>query len=233
MFYSSRILPLLIIVVFIAFSVRLSEVIIGVQNISSTAFAKSEEPESHSEDKSMEMAAKDDMSHGEEPKGHDAPSVHEVGDDATMPKWRDASDTDIDISDVKMEVFEDLTERRKRVEEAEKNLLVREALLKATEKELDRKYKELDKLKREIEDLLNQQSDEEQKRIDSLVKIYEGMKPKDAARIFDTLDIDVLVSVISKMSERKVAPVLAAMNAERARTVTIMLAEQKNLPELK
>ena len=48
-------------------------------------------------------------------------------------------------------------------------------------------------------------------------------------RIFD---LDILVEVISRMSERKVSPVLAAMNPERARTITIMLAEQKSLPEL-
>ena len=58
------------------------------------------------------------------------------------------------------------------------------------------------------------------------------MKPKDAARIFDTLDLDVLVSVMSQMSERKLSPILASMNPERARTITIMLAEQKQLPQL-
>jgi flagellar motility protein MotE (MotC chaperone) len=87
-------------------------------------------------------------------------------------------------------------------------------------------------LRREIENLLQKQSEEEMARINSLVKIYQGMKPKDAARIFDTLDLDILVVVVSKMSERKLSPVLAAMNPERARTVTIMLAEQKQLPSL-
>ena len=58
------------------------------------------------------------------------------------------------------------------------------------------------------------------------------MKAKDAARIFDTLDLDVLVSVVSQMSERRLSPILAGMNPERARTVTIVLAEQKQLPKL-
>ena len=55
----------------------------------------------------------------------------------------------------------------------------------------------------EIQDLLKQQSEEEKARIASLVKIYEGMKPKDAARIFNTLDTDILLDVVGKMSERK------------------------------
>ena len=58
------------------------------------------------------------------------------------------------------------------------------------------------------------------------------MKPKDAARIFNTLDLDVLLNVVSRMSERKSAPVIASMDPERARTLTIMLMEQKALPTL-
>ena len=118
------------------------------------------------------------------------------------------------------------------MDKREKEIMTREALLRAAEQELDRKYQELSNLRTDIEGLLKQQSDEENARIASLVKIYEGMKPKDAARIFDTLDLDVLLAVMGKMSERKLSPVLAAMNPERARTITIMLAEQKKLPEL-
>ncbi|MCF8495418.1 MAG: hypothetical protein K9G62_01985 [Alphaproteobacteria bacterium] len=130
------------------------------------------------------------------------------------------------------ELFEDLAKRRVVLEEREKALTTREAVLKATGQELNRKYEELSRLRGEIEKLLVQQSEEEKARIASLVKVYEGMKPKDAARIFDTLDLDVLVSVMSKMSERKISPVLASMDPERARTVTIILAEQKKLPTL-
>ena len=102
----------------------------------------------------------------------------------------------------------------------------------AAEQELDRKYSELVSLRSELEGLLEEQSEEEQKSITKLVKMYEGMKAKDAAAIFNSLDIDILVNVISRMSERKSAPILAAMNPDRARTVTIMLAEERQLPTL-
>ena len=147
-------------------------------------------------------------------------------------EWRDASDQELDYSNVRMEMFDDLSERRKMLDKREKELMTREALLRAAEKEIDRKYQELNGLRTQIEELLQQQSEAEQARITSLVKIYEGMKPKDAARIFDTLDLDVLLAVMAEMSERKLSPILAAMNPERARTITIMLAEQKKLPEL-
>lgn len=146
--------------------------------------------------------------------------------------WKGADDLDDEYSAVKMELFTDLSKRRKDIEAKERELSMREALLKAGQAELEQKYNELTTIKTDIEALLNKQTVEEDKRITSLVKIYEGMKAKDAARIFDTLDMDVLLQVMTKMSERKSAPIIAAMNAEKARSVTIMLAEQNKLPSL-
>jgi len=154
---------------------------------------------------------------------------------ASGPKqgnWRGADDLDDEYSDVKMELFEDLAKRRKDIEAKEKELAMREALLKTATSELEQKYDELTALKTDIEALLVKQTEQEDKRIASLVKIYEGMKAKDAARIFDTLDMDVLLQVVTKMSERKTAPIIAAMNPDRARNITIMLAEQNKLPSL-
>lgn len=233
-----KILPLLILVATLAFSVRLVEVVSGVRDMSGGAFAAAEEAAVDAVMPSQEKLAMADASEDEpdqeqqeEPAGDEkaAPVNEEVLDTS---KWRDASDSDIDISSVKMEMFKDMAARRKALDKREQELLTREALLQAAEKEIDRKYQEMDALRSQIEQLLEDQSKEEKERIASLVKIYEGMKPKEAARIFDTLDLDVLVNVVSLMSERKLSPVLAAMNPERARTVTIMLAEQKTLPEL-
>ncbi len=151
---------------------------------------------------------------------------------AAKGDWKGADDLDDEYSEVKMELFSDLSKRRKDIEAKEKDLAMREALLKAGRAEIEQKYTELTTIKTDIETLLNKQTDEENKRIASLVKIYEGMKAKDAARIFNTLDMDVLLQVLTKMSERKSAPIIAAMDAEKARNVTIMLAEQNKLPSL-
>lgn len=146
--------------------------------------------------------------------------------------WRDYLDAEMEYSGMRSELFEDLTERRKDIESKERELAMREALLQAAERELEQKFTELEGLKQEIESLLQKQSSEEEERIQSLVKIYEGMKAKDAARIFNTLETEVLLSVIGRMSERKSAPILASMSPERARSITILLAEQKTLPDL-
>lgn len=238
-----KILPLLILVAMLAFSVRLADVAMGVSSLSGSAMAeekKKEEPAKKEPPKEeMKIAAKPKDSELEDPKDmegkdDDAMPAKESAEGEETPEndWRDASDQEMEYNDVKMEMFDSLTERRKTLDSREQALMTREALLKAGEQELDRKFQELSQLRTEIMGLLKQQSEEEQARITSLVQIYEGMKPKDAARIFDTLDLDVLLAVMGQMSERKLSPILAAMNPERARTITIMLAEQKQLPQL-
>jgi flagellar motility protein MotE (MotC chaperone) len=147
-------------------------------------------------------------------------------------KWRDANDEDFGFNSVRLEHLQDLEKRRQELEKRERALQTREALVQAAQQEMDRKQDELLEIRKKLENLLEEQSEEEAARIESLVKIYEGMKAKQAAEIFNTLDLDILVEVISRMSERKTSPILASMNPERARTVTIMLAEQKKLPTL-
>ncbi len=54
--------------------------------------------------------------------------------------------------------------------------------------------------------------------------MYETMKPKEAARVFDKLDLAVLVPVVNAMNPRKMAEVLAAMSPEAASKLTVELA---------
>lgn len=140
--------------------------------------------------------------------------------------------TQTHFSDTEIDVLQSLAKRREALEKREKELATREALLNVTEAELDSKIAELKSLRTEIEKLLGKQSDAQEAQLRRLVKIYESMKPQEAARIMNTLDMDVLLDVIGRMSERRSAPVLANMNPDRARAVTIRLAEQRKLPEL-
>jgi flagellar motility protein MotE (MotC chaperone) len=229
-----KVMPLLVVIAALSFGVRFGEFVTGVSSAPKAAYA-----EQVTKDKEQDAAS--DVSGA--PPVPSSPVIDEDGPrTASMKKpdmegseeidWKDAADTDFEFSEVKMELFKDLTARRKKLESQERELSVREALLKAAEQEINQKYNELVSLRGEIKDLLVQQSDEEKARITSLVKIYEGMKPKDAARIFNTLDLDVLLKVVSRMSERKSAPIIASMTPERARTLTIMLMEQKSLPTM-
>jgi flagellar motility protein MotE (MotC chaperone) len=242
-----KIIPLLVFVAMLAFTVRFAEVVHGFATLPGAALAAAVEeavPPKQADLKSAEDAAKEEAKPVEatpasapEDKAAEKPADDKSAEGEAKPEiepveWHDAEDSDTEFSNVRTELYDNLGKRREELDKREADLVTREALLRAAEQEIDRKYSELSQLRGEIEKLLQKQSDEEQARIVSLVKIYEGMKPADAARIFDTLDIDILLSVMSRMSERKLSPIMAVMNPERAKTMTIMLAEQKQLPQL-
>ncbi len=66
--------------------------------------------------------------------------------------------------------------------------------------------------------------DPESEQLKSLVAMYEAMKPKAAAEVFNTLDLTVLVAIARHMNPRKLSPILAAMEPAHAAKVTIALA---------
>ena len=96
---------------------------------------------------------------------------------------------------------------------------------------MNARISELKKIERRIEALLKKHDEQEEAQLSSLVKMYESMKPKSAAKIFEQLDMDVLISVAERMKERKMADILSAMDAASAKALTIELATRRSLPE--
>ncbi|MBL8672368.1 MAG: hypothetical protein JNK11_17035 [Alphaproteobacteria bacterium] len=133
-------------------------------------------------------------------------------------------------SEQELAVLQKLADRREELEKREREIQSKGITLQAAEKRLTEKVQELQALQATIASLVSTHSDQEKKRLDSLVKIYENMKPRDAAKIFEELDMLVMLDVIELMKERKVAPILANMNPNRAKEVTVELANRRQLP---
>ncbi|PKR90180.1 hypothetical protein CXZ10_01970 [Pleomorphomonas diazotrophica] len=60
-------------------------------------------------------------------------------------------------------------------------------------------------------------------RLAALVSLYEGMKPKAAAAVFDKLDTGTLLELAGHMSPRKLSPIIAAMDPEKASRITSLM----------
>lgn len=147
------------------------------------------------------------------------------------PAAEAVQDNPFDYSDSEIELLQSLAARRNALEMREAVLAEREALIAAAEKRMDEKLAELKAVEAQIQAALGaRQATDEQ--MASLVKIYETMKPKDAARIFDQLDFAILVEVVGRMREMKSASVLAAMDPEKAKLVTVALAARADQPPL-
>lgn len=140
---------------------------------------------------------------------------------------------EVDSSPAEMELLKQLSDRRDQLDKRAKDLDTHEAFLKVAEQRVDQKIKELEALRAQLQTMVNQVSEGQAVQVENLVKIYETMKPKEAARIFETMDMPTLLGVIQRMKPAKTAPIMAEMAPEKARDLTIALTKRDELPKIK
>jgi flagellar motility protein MotE (MotC chaperone) len=131
------------------------------------------------------------------------------------------------VTDGERAVLLELRQRRQELDTREAAVAARESLLAATEQKLTARVDELQALQKKLEALDAARRQREDASWQGLVKVYETMKPRDAAVIFNDLDMPVLLQVADRMKESKAAPILAAMQADKAREVTTQLAQMR------
>jgi flagellar motility protein MotE (MotC chaperone) len=117
-----------------------------------------------------------------------------------------------------------LGERRAELDKREADIAMRESIVAAAEKKLDERTRALEDLQAQVDALVDEKQAAEEASFKAIVSMYENMKPKDAAKIFDTLDLNVLLKVARAMNPRKMSPILAAMSAEPAQALTTAFA---------
>lgn len=121
-------------------------------------------------------------------------------------------------------VLQRLQERRQELEARARELEMREGLLKAAEDRLEVRLQELKATEARITAANAEKDQSDKDRLKGLVIMYEAMKAKDAARIFDRLDVKLAVEVATLMNPRKFSDVLSQMTAEAAERLTVELA---------
>ena len=131
------------------------------------------------------------------------------------------------MSDGERSVLMALRERREALDGRARALDQRSAELAAANKRLEERVTQLTALQTRLEGMEATRQTHRAENWSGLVKTYEAMKPREAAAIFDALDMQVLLQVLDRMQERRAAPVLAAMQPDRARLATQMLAEMR------
>ncbi|MGB6351240.1 MAG: flagellar protein FlbB [Pseudolabrys sp.] len=123
-------------------------------------------------------------------------------------------------------VLERLQSRRQELETRNRELEMRESLLKAAEKRLDEKFTELKDTEGRINTAMGTRDQMEAQRFKGIVSMYENMKAKEAARIFERLDLKILVDVSTQINPRKMSEILAQMSPDSAERLTVELANR-------
>jgi len=123
-------------------------------------------------------------------------------------------------------ILERLQSRRQELEARAREIDIRESLLKAAEKRIDSRVEELKAVESRITTATDQKSETDAARFKGIITMYEGMKPKDAAKVFDRLDMSVLFEIASQIAPRKMSDILGLMAPEAAERLTIEMARR-------
>jgi len=169
-----------------------------------------------------------------EGEGHDDPFEAAAPENAPRTVDRNADyygDRGAGLSLAEVQVLESLSARREALDGRENDIIMRERLIEAAERRVEERINELRTLEARIEELLLLRDEEEEAQMESLVSVYENMRAKDAAAIFERLEDGILVDVASRMREQRIALILAEMAPERAQELTVRLATRMNFPD--
>ena len=123
-------------------------------------------------------------------------------------------------------VLQSLQQRRQELDTRARETDVRDSLLKAAEKRIEQRMQELKDMESRLQGAEKKKDDEDAAKFKSLVVMYENMKAKDAARIFDRLDLRVLIEIANAMNPRRMSDILGQMNPEAAERLTIEIANR-------
>ncbi len=121
-------------------------------------------------------------------------------------------------------ILERLQQRREELDTRARELDLRESLIQSAEKRMDSQLTEIKDTEARIKTETAQKNAVEDARLKGLITMYENMKPRDAAKIFNGLDDNVLVEVASKINPRTMSEILAQMQADVAQRLTVELA---------
>ncbi|MBL4639575.1 MAG: hypothetical protein JKY57_03485 [Kordiimonadaceae bacterium] len=131
-----------------------------------------------------------------------------------------------------LRILNQLRQRRIKLEQREQQIELQAQLLSSTEKQIDDKILRLEVLETQIKGHLRLFEDRQDDQLKSIVKVYETMKPKDAAPRFEGLALQTQLDLVQRMKPSKVAALMAKMTPRKASALTTELATRAQPPRL-
>ena len=127
-------------------------------------------------------------------------------------------------------ILERLQQRREELDARARELDIRENMIKAAEQRIDAHLAEIKEVESRIKVETVQKDEAEAARFKGLITLYENMKARDAAKIFNRLDMEVLLKVAAQINPRTMADIMAQMAPDVAERLTVELASKAQGP---
>ncbi len=119
-----------------------------------------------------------------------------------------------------IQILQELAERREALDLRSSEIDKKAVQLKVSELEIEKRLKQLQEYEQKLKLLVQEYNEKEKAKIASLVKVYANMKPKEAARIFETLDLEVTVALLKEMKPTSSSAILAQITPTKAKAIT-------------
>ncbi|MFC0509518.1 MotE family protein [Asaia spathodeae] len=126
------------------------------------------------------------------------------------------------------EIVDHLLAKQGSVDEEQKKLEEQKRVLDAARIVLEERMRAIDNSMAELAEKQARHRETMAAETSRLVKIYEEMPPREAAAVFNIMDIHVLVSIANNMNPRKISAIMGYMFPERVNTVSQYLAGVRN-----
>jgi flagellar motility protein MotE (MotC chaperone) len=130
------------------------------------------------------------------------------------------------VSPSERAILERLQARRQELEARAREIDIRESLLKSAEKRVESRVAEMKAVEARVTTATTQKSEADAARFKGIITMYEGMKPKDAAKVFDRLEMPVLFEIASQIAPRKMSDILGLMSPDVAEKLTIEMTRR-------
>jgi flagellar motility protein MotE (MotC chaperone) len=175
-------------------------------------------------DEKKEEKSKEEKSREEKPKEEAAkPAV--APPEMAKPEGAGAAQGQ-PVSPSERAILERLQSRRQELEARAREIDIRENLLKSAEKRIESKVQEMKAVESRIAAVSEQKTEADAAHFKGIITMYENMKPKDAAKVFDRLEMPVLFEIASQIAPRKMSDILGLMSTDAAERLTTEMARR-------
>jgi len=123
-------------------------------------------------------------------------------------------------------ILTSLDHRRAELEERARRLEQREHEFVARDRDLAVRLTDLKELTERLKIEREKGDKQRGSQLEQLANVYGSMNPPEAAHLLEQLDIQIALSLIQRMPEKRIGQILSLMNAERALELTNRLSSR-------
>lgn len=109
-----------------------------------------------------------------------------------------------------------LAERKKQLDQREEELNKVAAQIEKQKAEIAEKLNQLEETRQKISAALAERIKADDGKVDVLVQMYTNMKPAQAAKVFESLDEDLVIEILSRMKKKNAADILNLIKPDKA-----------------